>query len=189
MSPAPEDRKPYSVAPPGTPSAPAGRWRLVLLASLAINLLFAGAFAGSFWQSKRHHLKGGGRGTTELGIQGFLKSIPKERAKELRLLMKQNAVADVEPLISSIRQARREAAAALSAQTYDRDSLTLAFGRIDEAEATAKVAARASLLALAPHMTAAERQAMAARWKARRPHMFEDPAPRPSKNSSQDAAP
>ena len=168
--------------------APAGRWRLIILASLALNLLFAGAAAGSLWHSKRHYSHGSLRGA-ELAIDKFLRTVPKERAKELRKLLKATAQPRVEPLVAGIRQARRDAAAALSAQTFDREQLTAAFGRIDQAEATAKSAARGAILSLAANMTAAERSAMAAQWKARRPHMFEDPPETAVKDKEKDEAP
>ena len=151
------------------------RWRIFLLASLALNLVFAGMAAGSLWSAKRHHsLIGNSRGTTDFAIPGFIKSLPKERAKELRKLIKQQDRPDLSPLTAAVRQARRDAAAALAEATFDREKLTAAFSGIDVTEAAAKAAARSSLIALAEHMTPAERQTLAERWKARRPHMFED---------------
>lgn len=162
---------------PGTPPPPAvtGRWRIFLLASLALNLMLAGAVAGHFIYGRRHHATGGGeRGTHELALQGFLKTLPKERAKELRQIIKSGERLDHAPLVASVRQARRDAAVVLAAEAFDRTKLSAAFARIDAADAAAKAAARTTLLSLAEHMTAAERQAMAERWKARRPYLFEE---------------
>ena len=164
----------------GGEAAPAGsmtgRWRLFLLASLALNLMLAGATAGHFIYAKRHHVSGSGgaRGAPELALQGFLKTLPKDRAKELRQLIKTGERTDQAPLFASVRKARRDAAQVLSAENFDRAKLAAAFANIDAADAAAKAAARMSLLALADHMTAAERLAMAERWKARRPQLFDE---------------
>lgn len=167
------------------------RWRIFLLGSLALNLLFVGLAAGSLWSGKRHYsLMGNARGTSDLAIPGFIKSLPKERAKELRKLIKQQVSPDLTPLTAAIRQARRDAAAALAEATFDREKLTAAFSSIDVSEAAAKAAARSTLFALAQQLTPAERQILAERWKARRPHLFEDPpAPAEQRQKQSDEPP
>ncbi len=157
-----------------------GRWRFALLCSLALNLLLAGAAAGTMWSWKRNHAMGGGggRGAAELALQGFIRSLPKDRAKELRQVVRQTGRPNMMPLISSVRQARRSAADALAAETFDKAKLTAAFSGIDAAEAATKSAARTVIVAAAEKMTPAERQALAERWKSRRPHMFMDPPER-----------
>ena len=163
---------PDAIVPPSqTPQ----RWRQLLFASLAINLLFAGAAAGSLLTWKRHHGSGGkSQDGKELAITGFIKSLPKERAKELRRLIKQQKVPDFDPLMENARQARRNAADVLAAETFSKDKLTAAFAGIEAAEGTMKSTARALLIDVAEHLTQAERQALADRWKSRKPHMFED---------------
>ena len=167
------------------------RWRIFLFGSLALNLLFAGLAAGSLWSAKRHHsLIGNSRGTSDFAIPGFIKSLPKDRAKELRKLIRQQDRPDLSPLTAAIRQARREAAAALAEATFDREKLTAAFSSIDVTEAAAKAAARSTLIALAGLLTPAERQTLAERWKARRPQMFEDPpAPGEQRQKNSDGPP
>ena len=159
-------------------AVPSGRWRLLLLGSLAINLLLAGAAAGSLWTWKRHHTMGGSaHGTSELTITSFVKTLPKERAKEVRRLVKQQDRPDVLPLLARVRQARRDAADVLAAPAFDQEKLTSAFAGIDTAEAAVKAAARGSLIAVAEHLSPAERQALAEHWKARRPRHFQDLTP------------
>lgn len=151
------------------------RWRILLIGSLALNLVFAGLAAGAMWNMKRHHGSGGsGRGTAELAIHGFLQSLPKERAKELRRVIKAEDRPDMGPLVAAIKQARRNAAGALAAELFDKAKLSAAFSAIDVAEAAAKAAVRSTMITAADNMTAAERQTLAERWKLRRPHMFED---------------
>lgn len=160
-----------------TSAAPSQRgWRLLLLGSLAINLLFAGMAAGSLWSWKRQHSGGSvkSQGATDLAMTGFIRTLPKERAKELRRVIKNQQRPDLLPLLADIRQARRDAAGILSAETFDREKLAAAFSSIDSAEAAAKAAARGSLFSVAEHLTAPERQALTERWKARRPHHFND---------------
>jgi uncharacterized membrane protein len=158
-------------------SAPSGLWRWLLLSSLALNLLLAGTAAGGMWHWKRFHhtASGGGRGAAEMALQGFIHSLPKERAKELRRVIRQAGRPDILPLIKSVRQARREAADVLSADTFDKAKLVAAFSNIDAAEAATKAATRGVVMAAAEKMTAAERRALTERWKARRPHLFQDP--------------
>jgi uncharacterized membrane protein len=174
------------------PSAPYGVWRWLLIGSLALNLLFAGTAAGGLWHGKRFHhtASSGGRGAAEMALQGFIHSLPKERAKELRRVIKQAGRPDILPLIKSVRQARREAADVLSADTFDKTKLVAAFSNIDAAEAATKAATRGVVMAAAEHMTAPERRALTERWKARRPHLFLDPPEEPeSKKKKKSAEP
>ena len=76
--------------------------------------------------------------------------------------------------MNAVRQARRGAAEVLAAETFDSAKLTAAFSGIDTAEAATKSAIRKTLIAAAAKMTTTERQALAAHWKKRKPHMFED---------------
>jgi uncharacterized membrane protein len=174
MSESPQD----AAAPPGM----SGRWRLVLLTSLALNLLLAGAAAGTMWSLKRSHAVGGGggRGGAELALQGFIRSLPKDRAKELRQVIRQTGRPNMTPLIASVRQARRSAAEALASETFDKTKMEAAFSNIDAAEAATKAAARNVIIATAERMTPVERQSLADRWKSRRPQMFLDPPERPA---------
>lgn len=155
--------------------APSNRWRYLLIGSLALNLIFAGLTAGSVWKW-RHHGGMGGRGgpAADVALQGFLRTLPKERAKELRQAIKQDGRPDMRPLVNAVRQARRDAAGALAAETFDSAKLTTAFSGIDTAEAATKAAIRKTMIAAAAKMTPAERQALADRWRKRKPHMFED---------------
>ncbi len=170
---------------------PSGLWRWVLLGSLALNLLLAGTAAGGMWHWQRFHsmAPGGGRGATEMALPGFIRSLPKERAKELRRVIRQQGRPNILPLIRSVRQARREAADVLAAETFDKAKLGTAFSNIDTAEAATKAASRGLVMAAAEHMTAAERRALAERWKARRPHLFVDPPEHPAGKKKKSAEP
>jgi uncharacterized membrane protein len=165
-------------SPGALPSAavrPAGKWRALLIASLALNLLIAG-IAGSAMFRHRHGHGMGGRGTEEIGLQGFLKSLPAARAKELRAAVK-GEKADMKPLFDATRAARRQAADAIAAEPFDADKLTQAFGTIDAAEANVKAAARTAIVKAAGLMTADERKALAEHWKSRRAKFFRDRGP------------
>lgn len=170
---------------------PSRRWRFLLLASLALNLAFAGMAAGLMWNWKRHHDGAGGRAgaLSDVALQGFLKTLPKARAKDLRQAIKQEGRPDVRGLTNAVRQARRQAAQSLAAEPFDSAKLTEAFSGIDAAEAANKAAIRKTLITAAGRMTAAERQALASHWKARKPRMFEDlPAKDDTKSSTDDDA-
>ena len=159
---------------PSAPVAPTGKWRAILIGSLALNLLVAGVVAGSWIQHKRHHPMmgfGGSRGTEEIGLHGFLRTLPKERASELRALVK-GEKPDLKPLFAATRAARLAAADAMAAEPFSKDGLTEAFGKIDAAEANVKAAARTVITAAAGHMTAQERLALSERWKSKRAKFF-----------------
>lgn len=173
-------------------SSPQGYWRLMLLASLAVNLLFAGAAVGSLWIAKHPRpVSSSASGTPELAMTGFIRTLSKERAKELRRLIKQQGRPDIEPLMAASRQARRDAAQALAAEPFDGTQLKQAFDKIDTAEAATKAAIRSNLIAVAGQLSPTERLTLAERWKARRPHMFEDVQKRPrrEKPAENDRAP
>lgn len=164
-------------------NAPSRRWRALLLASLALNLMFAGLAAGTAWTWKRHHTSpAAGRAATDFALQSFIASLPKDRARELRRVIRQNGRPNILPLMSAVREARRGAAGVLAADTFSREELVAAFSAIDQAEAASKAAIRGVIVAAAGQMTAEERRALAARWKARRPHLFEDPPERPARS-------
>jgi uncharacterized membrane protein len=163
-----------------------GKWRALLMASLALNFVFAGLAASTLWK-KRVHTNSGSQRVEELGLQGFLRTLPRERAKELRALIKDEKP-DLKPLNEATRQARRSAAETLAADPFDKDKLISAFANIDTTQANVKAAARAAVVAAAGHMTADERKALAARWKTRRARYFEGPAPPKDRDTPEDNA-
>jgi uncharacterized membrane protein len=160
-------------AGPRAPGAPTGKWRALLMLSLAINLLVAGFAASAVWRHRHHHGMGGaaGRGTEEIGLRGFLKSLPAERAKQLKALTEAGKP-DFKPLFEATREARRQAADVIAAEPFSQDQLTEAFGKIDAAEANVKMAARTAIITAASNMTIDERKRLAAHWKSRRSKLF-----------------
>lgn len=148
--------------------------RGMLFASLALNLLLIGAAAGSYWSFKRHGMWSGGP-SEELGIRTFARTLGSERSKEIMKSLKAAHV-DIRPYLEEARSARRAAAELLTAETVEPDKLVAGFGKIDEAEARVKAAARTEVLATVAKLTQEERRALSALWQQRRPHMFVDPA-------------
>jgi uncharacterized membrane protein len=155
--------------------APGGKWRALLMASLALNLVVAGIAASHTWQHRQLGRAGSAGNAGEFGLHGFLRDLPRERAKELRALIKGERP-DLKPLVEMTRAARRTAADTLAARTFDKDKLVEAFGKIDLAEANVKAAARSVVVTAASHMTAEERLQLAERWKSKRARYFHGPS-------------
>lgn len=165
---------------PGGGSAPSqglsGAVKLVLLASLALNLLIAGAALGSWWSPGRHG-GGGTRGAEEVGVTGFAGRLPPERRKAIRKVLRENRQ-DLSALHNEVRGARQDTAAALSAEPFDAARLRESFERIDAAESRLRSAARESLIKSAESMTPGERRDLSAWWQSRKPHLFRERLPR-----------
>ncbi len=92
-------------------------WRIVLVVSLAMNLLVGGAVVSSFFMHERMQRFGGISGV-QLIPRHFLGALPKERRSELLAVFREHA-----GTIKNERQASREIAAnlavALEAEPYD----------------------------------------------------------------------
>ncbi|MEZ5907573.1 MAG: periplasmic heavy metal sensor [Hyphomicrobiaceae bacterium] len=139
------------------PSGRAGASRLfwvVLIASLAINLLIAGALIGRTLAS--HH--GGWFGHSFGGSQrAFVRRLPEERRKAIRDIIARDAP-KLAPVWRKLRQERREVARRLRADSFDRLAFLPALERLHTAEADARAAARPMLAEIAAVLSPEERR-------------------------------
>jgi uncharacterized membrane protein len=105
--------------------APRWMW-IVLIASLAINLLGIGIVAGSFWQVRHARATAGGAlpGT----LAKFADTLPPARGAEIRDAVRA-AQAAMTPLKQEARQARREAALVFSSEPFDKVKFAAAHSR------------------------------------------------------------
>jgi uncharacterized membrane protein len=120
MSDAPPDTRPTGWRAP--------RWMwIVLIASLAVNLLGIGIVAGSFWQVRHARATSGGAlpGT----LAKFADTLPPARGAELRDAVRA-AQAAMGPLKQEAREARREAAQVFSSEPFDKDKFAAAHARV-----------------------------------------------------------
>ncbi|MFA5951315.1 MAG: periplasmic heavy metal sensor [Hyphomicrobium sp.] len=164
---------PPSMSTPDTQGAPVAtprekRLRIVLLASLAVNLLVIGAVVGAGIAIKRHGPPHGGRGAEDYGLMGFTRTLPSDRRKEIRKELKQER-AKLRPLVDEIEQARDDAASVLASEPFNRDALRAASDKVTEREQTLKAAGLDMFLNHAEKLTAAERKSLSEWWKTKRP--------------------
>ena len=141
------------------------RWLQVLLvASLSINLLIAGAVLGGAWVA-RHHLGGGGPmgrvgpAMAMLGPVGkFVGTLKPERRAELRdaIGQHQTAMAEFNAAMASVRN---EAAEAIGQTPFNRAKFEAVLKRLYETEGSARSAGVASSGAFVEKLTGEERGA------------------------------
>jgi uncharacterized membrane protein len=171
------------------------RWRTLLIGSLAINLLVAGAVAGAIIQHRRlggpgPDLLNVGRMVGEPGLRSFVRTLPEERRKVLRTSVEQIRVT-LKPLRQTVRQARLESLAALKSDPFDAPRFEKAMGDLIEAEAKARRAGVAILTRAVSQMTPAERELFQS-WRVKQmrngpPPVLEpvDAAPPPAPSNTQ----
>jgi uncharacterized membrane protein len=146
----------------GGPAGP-GRLKLLLIVSLALNLLVISAVAGAFLMGpRRGHWHGGGRGE-DFGLLGFARSLPADRRSEIRKSVQRDRAA-LKPLWLEMRKARENAAAVLVAEPYDKEKVKAAFEAIGAAENRLKEAGLAIFLNTAEQLTPDERRALGEWW-------------------------
>ncbi len=159
-----------------TPAAPesttgaaplGGRMKWLLIASLGLNLLIAGAVAGAFVLHRGgHHPGRWGVGPQDFGLMGFAKTLPAERRQMIREELKGLRGA-MKPMREDIRRARQDAAATLGAEPFNRDALKGALEKVGTSELAMRATSVDRLLGVIDRMTAEERRGLADGWKRR----------------------
>ena len=142
------------------------RWmRIVLVISLALNLLVAGAMAAAAWRF-RHG--GPSHGPIAMlggsgNLLGFAQSLPPERRQ---LIWRETAEhrQTLHPLRAEVRQAREAVQAALIAEPFVPERFTEAQAKALQAEVRARTESQKLFLAIARLLSRDERAAFA-RWQ------------------------
>jgi uncharacterized membrane protein len=142
------------------------RWSaLLLMASLALNLIVIGLVAGSIWRVRAHQPPV--RAVTP-NLLGYTASLPPDRRDLIW-----NATAEqrqqVRPFRREIRAAREETLHALAAAPFDGERFAAAQARLAEAYGRARSATQALDLAIAARLTPEERRTYPAWREQRRP--------------------
>jgi uncharacterized membrane protein len=134
--------------------APRWMW-VVLISSLAVNLLGIGVIAGTFWQVRHARATSGGQLAGSLA--DFADTLPAERRAEIRDAIRaaQNAMA---PLREQARQARREALAVFSSEPFDKEKFAAAHARVRAAALEVRQIYLRLLTDIGAKLNAAERQ-------------------------------
>lgn len=141
------------------------RWfNILLIASLALNLLFIGGLAKAAW----HHRHGWHDGQ---GFMGFARDLPPDRRKMLRDDFKAARDA-LEPLRQKTRDLWSEANKILVEEPFDKAKYKAAMDSVTEAEGQLKSAIRAAISETAAKLTPEERRALQAWREERKSRMF-----------------
>src|SRR5215510_527996 len=155
---------------PSTHAIEAGRrmprWSLMLLiASLALNLIVVGLVAGSIWRARAHQPVT--RGVTP-NLLGYAASLPQER-RDLIWTATAEQRQHIRPFRRDIRAAREEVMHAIAAEPFDGEKFAAAQGRLAEAYNRARAAVLDLDLKIAVELTPQERRAFPAWREQRRP--------------------
>lgn len=171
---------PDTPAPATPPGAPRQKWlKIVLVVSLAANLLVIGTVVGAGIAFRRHHGPPPGiRGGDDFGMMGFTRTLEPARRDEIRKNLRA-ARKQLRSYVTEIEEARNQAADALAANPFSRDVLKTATGKVAEREARLKQEAVALFLDQAEKLTAEERKSLSDWWrkKRRRPRLEDRDGP------------
>jgi uncharacterized membrane protein len=136
-----------------------------LVASLALNLLFAGGLGAAAW----HH-RHGPRGD-DVGLMGFARELPGERQKVVREDIAA-ARLTIRPLRTAVREAWDDANSVLTLEPFDKDKYKASMDKLTEAEGRFKSAIASVLADTAAKLTPEERKSLQGWRERRRPHML-----------------
>ena len=149
------------LAPGGAPPATLQRWLLPLLVvSLSVNLLIAGAALGGGWMLRHSAGRtepGFGRDIAAGPITRLIGRLSQQRQAELHSLITQQREAGAGPK-QLLAAARRDAATVLLAEPIDPARLEAAMKHIAETELTARNATVSTTVALVAKLSLPERR-------------------------------
>jgi len=159
------------------------RWLLALLvASLALNLLVVGLFAGLMWRTR---IPPPWAHTVTPNLLGYASTLPAERRQELWDLSAKERQR-VRPFRREVRAARQETARTLSAEVFDPQQFLAAYARQETLQNEARKVVKDLYIKIAEALTPEERRGYqhwrAERKRARHNYLDEDAQPEsPSK--------
>lgn len=141
------------------------RWMFyLLLASLALNLLFVAGAATAAWRFHHHGGKHGGPHGG--GLKGFVRQLPDDRRRELGADMKA-ARESLRPTRDEIRSAWNKVNVVIGTDPFDRAAAEAAIAELTAAEARFKSGLSKVLLDTAAKLTSEERKMYQA-WREAR---------------------
>jgi uncharacterized membrane protein len=143
----------------------------LLVASLAVNLLFAGGVAASVW--RHHHGFGHGDRASrgEFPLLGFVRDLPADRQQAVRDQL-MAARDKVQPLRKDVRDAWDASNSILTVEPFDKAKAKEAVTRLLDAESKFKLAVTDVLLDTAEKLTPEERRKLQEWRERRRPGAF-----------------
>ena len=138
-----------------------GRAKIILVASIVVNLFLAGALAGALVVGSRFvQERSEARGGDRPGMLRAVQAVPSERRQLLREVMRDQALA-ARPDLQAARQARRNAARLIGAETYDAAAVEAALKQAREADLAARAKIDTALAARLAELTPEDRAAFA----------------------------
>lgn len=146
--------------------APRARWRWLLVFSLALNVLIAGAVAGALWFGPRHAGRSWGPTPVEYGLMHFSRKLPPERREKVREILRSSR-ASVRELRQSAKAVRERAAEELASKTYDRNRMRAILEAVAAADARMREVGVDAVLQAVDLLTPEERQELAEVWRKR----------------------
>lgn len=153
-------------AQPPAPAACGRRWRWLLVASLALNLLIIGGLAGLWMKGPPHGRPHWGASPTAFGLMRFTRDLPPERREAVRGHLK-DARTSLRALRSELRDARRNAVEALRTPDYSTDKLAAAMAAVADVDNRMRAAGTEALMKGIAELTPEERAKLADAWTRR----------------------
>ena len=137
-----------------------GKWRwgrITLIVSLALNLLFVGAIAGSmwamwagYWSGPRHHGFAG-------AVHHLMRTLPDDRRTTVRGVLRSHR-GEIRPLRREMRKARRAAARVMRRDPFEEAAFRSALGEMRAADTKIREAVGELAVDLAKTLTLEERR-------------------------------
>jgi uncharacterized membrane protein len=150
---------------PAVPPASTRGWRWLLVASLALNLVFIGGL-GALWLKGPPGPGRWGPSQTAFGLMRFSRELPPERRDAVRRHLKE-ARQDLKSLRAELRDARSKATAVLASPDYTAEAMQAALAAVAAADNRMRESGTAALMKSIGELTGEERQKLAAAWNRR----------------------
>ncbi len=138
-------------------------WRIVLIASLALNVLIIGAVGSALLFSR--HGGFGWRHGHKFGLMGFAPNLPADRRDVIVKAIKASRER-TKPMRTAEREARKDAREALIADPFSEEKLQAALQRVADAEYEMRKARLETFSEVVGELTPEERQELY-EWKMR----------------------
>lgn len=152
-----------SVSPPQPPRSRGLRW--LLMASLAVNLVFVGGLA-ALWMKGPPGPRHFGTSQSAFGLMMFSRELPPERRDAVRRHLR-DARAELKALRGDLQSARKKAVGELTSSTYTPERMRAALDAVAAAENRMRDAGAAALMKAIGELTPDDRQKLAEAWNRR----------------------
>lgn len=156
-----------TLPPQASPAAaPSRRGRWLLIASLAFNLLVAGALAGAFFFGPKHGPGRWGATPMEFGLMHFSRKLPEDRRTAVREVLRDGRKA-AKPMRAQLRDARQAAADVLGSADYSADRMQAALDQIGVVEDGLRRNGVSVVVKALDKLTPEDRKSLSEAWSKR----------------------